>query len=184
MVGHAAMLALQAFSNLNTPPDVFGPVGHLVALVGLVGLYSTLADRMPTIGRAAGVVAIVALGSWAVMTVFRFLAVAGVIPSVSEFLPGAFFGFLFASTIVTYVLFGGLTIRTRQGSRVVGLLLLAPASLLVVVLVDSAITGVTALDGLVVGGGLALSMLALGYAVEPLADRTDSDVRAGDVTVG
>lgn len=184
LVGHAAMLGIQAFSNLTTPPDVFGPTGHLVALVGLLGLYPPLVARTPAVARIAGAVATVALVSWAVMTVTRFLAVAGIISALSDVLPGAFFMLVFGSTILTYVLFGVAIVRVDDSPRTVGLLVLAPAVLLVVVLVDSAITGVTALDGLIIGGGLALSMLALGYVLRTWDRPTDRTTSTGDVTVG
>lgn len=184
MVGHAAMLGVQAFSNLTPPPDVFGPTGHLVALLGLLGLYPTLADRSPRVGRVAMAVAAVALLGWAMMSVVRFLSVAGIISSQSDVLSGGFYMLMFASTILTYALFGVTTVRIDDKSRVVGLLVLVPAVLILVALVNSAITGVTAVEGLVIGGGLALSMLALGYTLRTWDRPTDRTVAAGDVTVG
>jgi len=184
LVGHAVLLGVQAFSNLTTPPDVFGPAGHLVALVGLFGLYPALADRMPSAARVAGVVAAVALVGWAAVTVARFLGVAGVVSSVSDVLPGAFIAIVFASTIIAYVLFGAAVVRVDDGSQVVGPLVLAPAVLLVVALSKAATTGVTALDGLGIGGGLALSVLALGYVLGTGDRPTGRAVPAGDVTVG
>lgn len=183
-MGHATMLGIQAFSNLTTPPDVFGPAGHLVALLGLVGLYPVLADRTPTVARVAGVVASVALVSWAVMVVTRFLAVAGVVSSVSDVLPSIFFMLVFATTILTYVLFGVATLRVSDSSRVVGLLVLAPGVLILVALVGSTIASVTALGGLVIGGGLALSMLVLGHILRTWGRPADSATSAGTVTAG
>ena len=113
MVGHAALLGVQAFTNLSTPPDVFGPTGHLIALLGLVGLYPVLAARTPTVARIAGAVTAVALVSWFVMTVTRLLAIAGIVSAVSDVLPGVFFIFVFASTILTYLLFGVASVRTE-----------------------------------------------------------------------
>jgi len=184
MVGHAALLGVQAFSSLTTPPDLFGPAGHLVGVAGLLGLYSMLADRMPTLTRVAGTVAAAALASWAVMTLTRVLAMAGIVSSVSGVLPGPLFVLAFGSTILTYLLFGAATVRVDHSPRVVGLLVLAPAALLVVVLVDSAITGVSAFEGLLVSGGLALSMLALGHTLRTWDRPTDRELPAGEVTVG
>lgn len=184
LVGHAAMLGVQAFSNLTTPPDVFGPTGHLVALAGLFGLYPALADRTPTAARVAGAAATVALAGWFVMTVTRFLAVAGIVSSLGDVLPGVVAMLAFVSTILAYVLFGVTTLRVDDRSRTVGVLVLAPAALLVVVLADSVVTGVTASEGLVVGGGLALSMLGLGYTLRTWDRPADRGVPAGDVTAG
>lgn len=186
MVGHAAMLGIQAFSDLTTPPDVFGPAGHLVALLGLVGLYPVLADRTPTptATRVAGAVAAVAVVSWAVMTVIRLLAVAGIVSAVSDVLPGVFFMLVFATTILTYVLFGAASLRVEDSSRIVGLLVLAPGALILVALVGSTIASVTARDGFVVAVGLALSMLALGYVLRTWGRQADSASPAGTVTAG
>lgn len=183
LVGHAVMLGVQAFSTLTTPPDVFGPAGHLVALVGLFGLYPTITNRTPAVARVAGGVATVAFGSWTVLTVTRFFVVAGLITSVSDVLPAVFFALVFGSTILTYALFGVSTLRVDSDSRRVGLLLLAPAVLLVVVLVASAITAVTAVEGLVIGVGLAISMVALGYTLRTWDRQASPVVPAGDVSV-
>jgi len=184
MVGHATMLGVQAFSTLTTPPDVFGPLGHLVALLGLFGLYPVLIDGTKTVGRAAGTLAIVGVGSWTVLTVTRFLAVAGIVTSVGNVLPAAVFALAFASTIFTYGLFGVAALYVDSDSRLVGGLLLAPAVLLVVVLVTSAVTGVSAVVGVLIGGGLSLSMLALGQTLRtwnrlanPVVPTSDMSVR-------
>lgn len=182
LVGHAAMLGVQAFSTLTTPPDLFGPAGHLVALVGLLGLYPTLADRTPRVTWIAGSVAIVGAGSWAALTATRFLAVAGLLTSANEFLPGALFAGMFASTILAYVLFGTATLRVASESRLVGALLLAPAALLVVVLIGSAIGAATAADGVLIGSGLALSMVALGLILRPWAHPAGPVAPTGDVS--
>jgi hypothetical protein len=178
------MLGIQAFTNLTTPPDLFGPTGHLVALVGLLGLYPALVARTPTVARVAGAVAVVALGSWALMVATRLLAVLGVTSSLSDVLPGAFFMLVFASTILTYVLFGTATLRVDDSSRIVGLLVLAPGGLILAGLVGSAIADVTALGALFIASGLAVSMLALGYTLRTWDRSTDHAEPAGDVTAG
>lgn len=183
-MGHATMLGIEAFSNLTPPADVFGPTGHLVALLGLVGLYPVLADRTPMVARVASAVVTVGLMSWAVMVVTRFLAVAGIISAVSNVLPGVFFLFLFATTILAYVLFGGAILRVGEGSRIVGILVLAPGILILVALVGSAIARVTALEGLIIGGGLTLSMLTLGHILRTWGRPADSAIPAGKVTAG
>lgn len=180
---HAAMVGVQAFSELTTPPDVFGPAGHLVALAGLLGLYPALAGRKPAWARAAGAVTAVALAGWTVMTVARSLAVVGVVPS-SDVLPGVFLLLLFGSTVLAYALFGVATVRAGGQSRAVGLLVLAPAALLVVVLAASAVTGVSDPAAFVVAGGLALSMVALGYTLRTWEAPTDRAAPASDPATG
>lgn len=182
LVGHAALSAIHAFTDVATPPDVFVTTGHLVALVGLLGLYPALVDRTPIVTRAAGTVAAVALGSWIVMTVTRFFELAGFVSSLGDALPEVFFIVVLASTILTYIAFGVATLRVDGSSRVVGLLVLAPGGLTVALVVDSALTGVSALDGVVIGGGLALSMLALGYTLQTWDRPTNPAAPARDVT--
>lgn len=184
LVAHAAIMGIQAFSDLTAPPDVFGPTGHLVAVVGLLGLYPALADRQPTVARGAGALGAVALGSWAVMTVTRYLEAAGIVSSPSDVLPGTLIMFVFVSTILAYLLFGVAILRDGDGSRTVGMLVLAPGALIAVALVKSAIIGVTALDGFVIGGGFAFSMVVLGYTLRTWNRPADHDLAAGDVTVG
>ena len=181
LVGHAAMSAIHAFTDIATPPDVFVTTGHLVALVGLLGLYPALVVRTPRVTRAAGTVAAVALVSWAVMTVTRFFELAGIVSSLGETLPDVFFIVVLASTILTYVAFGVATLRIDDSSRTVGILVLAPGGLTAALVVDSALTGVSALDGAVIGGGLALSMLALGYTLRTWDRPTNHAAPAGDV---
>ena len=183
LVGHAAMSGIHAFTEGATPPDVFVTTGHLVALVGLLGLYPEIITRTPRVARAGGAVAVVALVSWFVMTVTRFFELAGVISSLGDALPEPFFIVVLASTILTYVLFGIATIRV-DSSWTVGLLVLAPGALTAALVIDSALTGVTDLDGVFIGGGLALSMLALGYTLRTWDRPTDHAASAGDITAG
>lgn len=184
MVGHAVTLGMQAFTNLSTPPDLFGPTGHLVALVGVLGLYPVLTDRTATLVRAASAVGALAIVSWAVMGVTRTLTVAGVVSGVSDVLPGVFFLIVFGSTILTYVLFGVATLRVGDRSWVVGLLVLAPGALILAALMASIIAQVTALTGVVIGSGLSVSMLVLGYRLRTWGRLADTPAPAGTVTAG
>lgn len=184
LVGHAAVNGVEAFTDLAPPPDVFVTTGHLVALVGLLGLYPVLVDRTPRLARAACAVATVPLAAWFVMTVTQFLTVAGVVSSITDVLPEAFVVVVPVSTILTYVLFGVSTLRVGGDSRTAGLLVLAPAALLVVFLVASVVTGASAVLGLVIGGGLALSMLALGYTLRTWDRPAEHTAPTSDATAG
>lgn len=184
LVGHAVVQGIKAFTDLAPPPDVFVTTGHLVALVGLVGLYPVLVDRMPTVARAAVAVTAIPLAGWVVMTGAQLLTVAGIVSSLTDPLPGSLLMLVPVSTILTYGLFGVATLRVGEGSRTVGLLVLAPAALIVVLLVDSAITGVSPLDGFLVGSGLALSMLAVGYRLRTWDRPVEHAAPTGDATAG
>lgn len=179
LLGHAAVQGITVFTDLAPPPDVFVTTGHFVALGGLIGLYPILVDRTPRLARAAGVVTVVPLVGWLVMTVTQFLTVAGVVSSLIDTLPGAVIMLVPVSTLLTYVLFGVATLRVGEGSRIVGVLVLAPAALIVALLAGSALTDASAIVGLVVGSGLALTMLALGYRLRtwhrPINRRATAD---------
>ena len=183
LVGHAAMSAVHAFTDIPTPPDVFVTTGHFVALVGLLGLYPVLANGTRRLAWAAAAAGAVGLLSWFVMTVTRFFELVGIVSSLGDALPEPFFLVVLASTILTYVLFGVATLRV-DSSWTVGLLVLAPGGLTTALVVDSALTGVSALDGVFIGGGLALSMLALGYTLRTWDRSTDHAASAGDITAG
>lgn len=184
LAGHAAVQGIEAFTPLTPPTDVFGAAGHLVALVGLVGLYPVIVDRTPAIARTARAVAVVPLMGWIAMTGAQLLAVAGIVPSLNRLLPGALMVLVVGSTIIAYVLFGVATLRADEGSWMVGLLVVAPAVLLVVLLADAAVTVVTALDGVLIAGGLALSMLSLGYRLRTWDRPTGRATPASDVATG
>lgn len=184
LVGHAAVQGIKAFTGLVPPPDVFVTTGHLVALVGLFGLYPVLVDRTPRLARAAVAVAAIPLVGWVVMTVAQLLTVAGMVSSLTGALPGGLLVLVPVSTILTYGLFGVATLRVGEGSWTVGLLVLAPGILIVVLLVDSASTGVSTLDGFLVGSGLALSMLTLGYRLRTWDRPTGQAAPTGDATAG
>jgi len=183
LVGHAAMSAVHAFTDIATPPDAFVTTGHFVALVGLLGLYPELVNGTRRLARVAAAAGTVALVSWFVMTVVRFFELAGLVSSLGEALPETFFLVVLASTILTYGLFGVATLRIDR-SRTVGLLVLVPGLLTTALVVDSALTGVSAFDGVIIGGGLALSMLALGYTLRTWDRPTDHVASPGDVTPG
>ena len=138
---------------------------------------------MRRLARAAGAAGAVALVSWFVMTVTRLFELAGIVSSLGDALPEPFFIVVLASTIFTYVLFGVATLCV-DSSRTVGLLVLVPGLLTAALVVDSALTGVSALDGVFIRGGLALSMLALGYTLRTWDRPTDYAATAGDVTPG
>ena len=66
---------------------------------------------------------------------------------------------------VVVALFGVGALRVDTRSPRVGLLVLAPGGLTTAVAIVPVFTGGTALDGLVIGGGLAVATMALGYTL-------------------
>lgn len=184
LAGHAAVQGIEAFTDLSPPPDVFVTVGHLVALLGLVGLYPALVDQTPITARVGAVAATIPLVGWVAMTVAQLIAVAGAAASLNEILPGAVIMLVVVSTVFTYLLFGIAGLRVDKNSMTIGALVLAPGVLIVALLVDAAVTGSSAIDGFVIGGGLAVSMLALGYRLRTWNRSRGHAATIGDATAG
>lgn len=184
LVGHALLLGLEAFTTLAVPPDVFGPTGHLAALAGLLGLYPKLAARTPTTARIGVIAATVALLGWASLAVARFLSLAGIVSGQGTVLPGSVVALAFLTTILAYLVFGVTTFRMGRRARTVGLLVMAPGALIVVALLHAATTGVTAHDAFVIGSGLALAMLALGYRLRTWNQQADQRAPTGNASMG
>lgn len=184
LIGHATVQSIEAFTQLATPPDVFATTGHLVALVGLVSLYPALVDRLPRLARMAVAVAVVPLVGWALLSGTQLLTVAGIGASLTEAIPAVLSLLVIGSTIFAYTLFGIATVHVGTDARAVGALVLAPAVLLTTLLVTVAVTSASALVGVIIGGGLALVLLALGYRLRRWDRSTGHAVSVGDLTTG
>lgn len=184
LLGHAGVQGIEAFTALRPPPDLFVTAGHLVAVVGLLGLYPVIAPVAPRLGRMAAVATLVATAGWAGMTTAHAVAVFGGATSLSGVLPDGVGLAVVVVTITAYTLAGVGALRADGGSRLVGALVLAPGALIVVLLADAAVTGASALDGVVIGGGLALSMLALGHRLRRWDRLTGPAAPATDASLG
>lgn len=181
--GHAAVSGLGTFTDVALPPDLFAPVGHLVALVGLLALAPVLADGSTWLGRAAVVVTAVLAAGWAVVSSAMLTSVLVGLPPTAESLVRGLAVVVLVSTVLPYVLFGTLSRRHDGYSDVVGLLLAAPGVLLFGLMVAVATIGGTG-SGLVVGGGLAMAVGGLGLRLRSeigiaRARGAEADVSAG-----
>ena len=166
VITHAAVQALEAFTSVSPPPDVFVAVGHLLAVAGLLGLGPRLAGEQPWLGRAGAALTAAAVAAWSVLTAGQLLTVAGVVESLSAVFPEVFFVGVLSVTLLAYALVGAAALRLGSQPVADGLLVLAPAALLAVLLGKALLVGLTAADGAVLGGGLGLSMLVLGHRLK------------------
>jgi len=182
LLGHAAVQGIEAFTKLSPPPDVFATTGHFIALVGLFSLYPKLADRRPRLARVRGAVAVVSLVGWGILAGTRLLTVSGAVSWPTEALPAGLGLLVIGSTILTYTLFGLATIHIDTEAGSVGTLVLAPAVLLTALIVAVAVTGASALVGVIIGGGLAVALLTLGYRLQKWDRSTNYGASAGDPT--
>jgi len=183
LVGHAIVWGVRVFTDANPPSGPFAASGHFVAVVGLILLYPVLADRTPVLARGAAVAAAVPAAGWFVVTAEQLVEVAGVLPPGATALPPAFYLVVLASTVVAYVLFTVACRRAGVDSRTLGLLFLAPAVLLVTRVAARAVGSAVPPTGLVVGGGLALALLAIGFRLRT-ATSTDRGASAAGPAAG
>lgn len=182
VLGHAAVRGIEAFTPTAPPPDVFGPLGYLLALVGLLGLYPALVDRTPTVARVAAVVALVPLVGWAAISIATLAGAAGVL---GTSLPGLFGGFFLvhmAALFLTYVLFGVASLRAGVHARTVGVLLLVPPVLLVSLMAGAAVIGGSTIGAFVIGSLQAVVHLSIGGLLR--AGATPADAPVGDAAAG
>ncbi|ADB60799.1 hypothetical protein Htur_1914 [Haloterrigena turkmenica DSM 5511] len=190
LVVFAALLGYEALTDISAPEDIFGPPGFFLAMVGLLGIYPALADRVPRLARVSAAGAAVAAVGWLLITVFALIEAAGILPALEEI--GAFGGAIIllsgVAMILAYVGTGVASLRTGIHSRYLGLLLLAPPAVFCVMLVQAALFAQFGLfsearmawSAVVLSGGQALAHVGIGYLlrnesdpagrVEPLPD--------------
>ncbi|MFB6235621.1 MAG: hypothetical protein ABEH81_05890 [Halopenitus sp.] len=165
MVVHTGVHVLIAYTNTNYPLHhemPFGFLGHLVALVALLGLYPRLVTRSPKLTRVgAGVVVLAMVGLSAVgtMTLAESLGVT----------PPAFLrpvGLLFIlGVILGYLAFGVAGLRTDVVTRTTALAILTPVIVMIYNMAVALTTGGTREGQIIVAGGFALTHLAIGAAL-------------------
>lgn len=163
--------------------EAVNAAGWTVALVGLLGLYPAFADRSRWLARVGAVCAAVGVVVFATVSVLSFVyyleildgSLQGLVPLI---LPGVIIG-----SIVAFVSFSIVSLRTDVHPRSMGILLLLPACL-VVVNIAGGVAGIdssTVLLGIV--SGLALVMLAIGYNLRTATASTDLSDPTAETTV-
>ncbi len=178
---HAAIRGVEAFTVSATPPDVFGPFGYLLATIGLLVFSGSLVREHPVltaIGRVTG--SVLALG-WFVFATWAVGVWAGVLDPAAEFLPGvAYLGF-YGAMIATYSVFGIAAFRAEVPSRGVGILLLAPAGLIVLLLFGIGLVGDAAIGAFLVGTAQSLTHVAIGGVLMRSSATLVPDPATGDM---
>lgn len=154
---------VEAFLNRSAPKDIFGPAGFAFAFLGMLGLYSTLADRAPWLTRIGTVFATVGLIASAINSVWHigiWMAPAA-IPTESAALPAG----MVLGQFLAYIPFGLACLRAGVHSRTVGLLLVAVPTVLAVMIATVAAGFATSGSAVVLGSVQALIHLAIGYTL-------------------
>lgn len=162
-VGHATVRGIEAFTTMPPPVDVFGPTGYVAAMLGLLGVYPALADRVPRIAGIAAMTAAITIPAWALIAGWSFGEAAGVLAPQTDILPGIFFAVVIVATLLVYLLFGAASLRVGVHTRTFSVLLMAPVALLIVLIVGGVLLSMrSAAGGVVIGGGMAIINGALG----------------------
>lgn len=167
-VGFAALWGAGTYTSLSPRPtvDVFGPAGWAAAFVGLLGLSSRFVDRAPWQVRAGAVFAAVGTVGAVVTALVSLGELAGLVVD-----PPAWFValnlLLFVGILPGFLTFGVVSLRAARHSRTLGLLLLVPAVVFAVNLVRVGTLGPTTPPWApaVLGGGQAVALLAIGFAL-------------------
>lgn len=171
VAGHGAVNAVEAFTSLTPPPDVFAPAGYLIAVIGMVALYPALVDRSPKLARTAVLVAIIPAVGWIsilALTTGELLGIAS-----NTVTPGPFLAIHIVGLLATYLLFAGASLRSDLHSNAVGGLLLIPPLLIVAMFASAAVIGNSTVGAFLVGIGQAVAHLSIGVA---LPDRSTATV--------
>lgn len=147
-------------------------VAWTAALLGLLGLYPSIANRRRWLSRVGAVFAIAGVVSFAVMALSVAFYATG-IPSGEYdaismlFIPGVLVG-----SVLGFVVFGAASLRSDGHPRELGVLLFVPALLVLgnILRFIAGNTSVTVTFAIVVGD--ALAMLALGYVLRTRSPAT------------
>jgi hypothetical protein len=161
LVVHAVTHGLVAFAGIEYPMHhefPFGVSGMVLGFVALLGIYPTLADRMPKLASLAAAVTILGGTSWLVMGLGLLAEELGA--ELPAWIGVVGLGMLLG-VILAYLAFGVASLWTNVVSRTAGFALLAPA-LVMVLNFGVATAGYGSLAGqFVVATGFALAHLAI-----------------------
>lgn len=184
MVVFAASTGLRAFTEASYPAvhSIFGPAGFFVGIVGLFGLYPSFVNRVPTPSRIGAIVAAIPGVGWFIITVFGLGSTVGVVPGMSVVFPPVFPIVVFLTTILAYIIFGVMSLRSKGHSKTLSLVLFGPAIPFLALMIAAGSGTIAASVGaeFIIDIGHALAYLALGITLrnegklaepsEPVAD--------------
>lgn len=186
LAGYATLKGLAAFTGTAYPAveDIVGPVGFVLGFVGLLGLYSTLVERSPTLTRAAAVFTGLGAAGFSVISVSNVAEFAGLVPDGQPPLFPLLLGMAAAGVVVGYLSFGVASLRTDVYPRPLGLFLPLPALIFGAMAVGGATGAATAIGALLISSGQALAHLSIGVTLRRGIPAGEQDVQPADVTPG
>lgn len=190
LLGYAALNGVIAFTDMApvSVTDVVGPAGFGLGFVGLLGLYSGLADRTPALARIGAVCASLGAAGFAVITLQGLAVIAGV---ESTSVPGILLLAVTIGMIPGYLSFGVATLRGSVEGRPVGLLLVVPAVVFAAMLSQPFVYAqfgllsetTMAVSNFGISSAQALAHLAIGYTLRRKLSRKARNVPLADMPV-
>ncbi len=170
--------------------QAFIAAGWIAALIGLLGLHPKLAERSRWLARTGGVFAVIGVVAFVGNGVTALVAfVRGVSPQETFpafVLVGTIVGVLIGA-ILAFVSFSVASLRSDVHSRTIGILLIVPTLFVITNFFILSALGVPnprpSEVTLLIVGGLALTMLAIGYVLRTEAAPSESTESAPEPTV-
>lgn len=188
MVVFAASTGLRVFTDASYPAvhNIFGPAGFFVGIIGLVGLYPALVNRVPVLARIAVIVAAIPAIGWFIITVFGIGSTVGVLPGMSVVFPPVFPIVVFLTTVLAYIVFGVSSLRSGGHSKTLSLVLFGPAVPFLALMVAVGSGAVASSGGaeFAIDIGHALAYLAVGVSLQNEAPPTERSEPVADSATG
>ena len=165
MVVHSVIHALIAFTSVNYPfhhEFPFGVVGMILGFVALFGLYPQLVARSPKLAHAGAILAGLGMVSWVVLGLRTLIEELGATPPAWL---GAIAPLIIFGTILGYLVFGIVGLRTEAVSRTTALIVVTPAVVMVYNIASALTLPEFSGAAVIVASGFALAHLAIGAAL-------------------
>lgn len=175
---YAAINGMNAFTEMTLNPTGNG-LGFLFGFLGLLGLYPSLADRSPWLARVGAAGAVLGAVAFSVFTVNTLAELLGLVsgdpPAWSLFVVLATTGF-----VLGYLSFGVASLRSGVHPRTVGLVLLMPATVIIVMFAHMVAGYESPATVFVISSGQAMGHLAIGGSLQTKSSSTDREEASSD----
>ncbi len=187
LLAYTTLVGLETFTAVSAPGWVGGLLsgfGLVAPLVGMLGFYPRLADRVPRLARASATVLSAAAVAVFLITVWGVCAELLAEAAGTEFSspPGVVLVASLGLVALGFLLVSTASLWTDVPTRAVGALLLTIVGVNVVYFVAVAVYGAARPDWLniVITGAHPVLFLAIGYVLPTASVSTTSQVASGD----
>lgn len=168
---YAAINGLAVFMEAPVTPRVL-QAGYIAGFLGLLGIYPRVAHRRPWLARAGAATAVIGVVVFTISTLNNLADLAGLtvggLPGMSIVTAMGILAF-----VAGYPLVSVAVLSSGTYTRTVGLLLLAPAVIIVFMLATIVTNLVSPATVFVVSAGQAMTHLAIGSTLKIQTDSTD-----------